>query len=184
MIRFVFVARAAPHKGLSDLLEALGSRPFGQWSLSVVGDLAAPDRTAVAAAADVVRDRLTLLGARPLSEIGAILRMHDALVVPSRYENFCNAALEGLACGIPVIGAALGGLRDMIVSGRNGLLFEPRDVAALADALAWAVDNPAKIRAMRDEARKTAEQYDWAVVAELTGDLFTATSRARQRGDP
>lgn len=183
-MKFVFVARAAPHKGLSDLLEASGSLRCGDWTLTVAGELAGPDRLAVEAADDNVRDRLTLLGPRPLSQIGAILRKHDALVVPSRYENFCNAALEGLACGLPVIGAALGGLRDMIVSGRNGLLFRPREIPALAAALAWAIDNQAAIRAMRAEARATAERYSWPVVAELTGDLFTATSRARERGDP
>ncbi|MFL6260993.1 MAG: glycosyltransferase family 4 protein [Thermoanaerobaculia bacterium] len=184
MIRFLYVARSAPHKGLSDLLLVLQRLQRTDWRLTVVGAVAEVD-------VDVVRDvklrfgrRITALGAQPLKRVADIMRRHDALIVPSRYENFCNVALEALACGLPVIGVAMGGIRDMVTHGTNGLLFEPRSATALAAAITWALDHQEQLALMRPAARRVAKRYSWPVVAEITSELFLAILRARGRGDP
>src|SRR4029077_7168801 len=59
----------------------------------------------------------------------------DIAVVPSLGEAFGLVALEALACGVPVIAAAAGGLREIVVDGQCGLLVPPGDAAALARAL-------------------------------------------------
>jgi glycosyltransferase involved in cell wall biosynthesis len=56
-------------------------------------------------------------------------------VVPSLYEPFGLVALEALACGVPVIASAVGGLKEIVLDGESGLLVPPGDVSALARAL-------------------------------------------------
>jgi glycosyltransferase involved in cell wall biosynthesis len=59
----------------------------------------------------------------------------DVVVVPSRREPLGLAAIEALACGTPVVASAVGGLRDVIRDGENGILVPPDDPAAVASAL-------------------------------------------------
>jgi glycogen(starch) synthase len=183
-MRLLFVARAAPHKGLADLLAALASLARSDWSLSVIGAIAKEDAPRLAVAAERFGPRLVTFGARPLAEVAAIMRAHDALVVPSRYENFCNAALEGLACGLPVLGVSVGGIRDMVCHESNGFLFPPRDPPALVRAITWALDHPAEMQRMKASARKSAGLYSWRAITDLTHDALLSTLRQRQRGDP
>jgi len=184
MTRLLYVARSAPHKGLSDLLSVLPSLQRTDWRLTIVGAVADGD-------ADAVRDtklrfdhHISALGALPLPRVAAIMRRHDALIVPSRYENFCNVALEALACGLPVIGVAVGGVRDMVTHGVNGLLFAPRDASALSAAITWALEHPEQLAAMRPSARQVARRYAWPLVTDITEELLLAVLRARERGDP
>jgi glycosyltransferase involved in cell wall biosynthesis len=184
VIRFLYVARAASHKGLSDLLPVLLALERSDWSLTIVGAIADEDEEVLRGATAAAGPRIILLGAQPLDRISVIMRGHDALVIPSRYENFCNAALEGLACGLPVIGVALGGIRDMVRPEVNGLLFRQADPADMALALCWALDRPVELAAMRPAAHATAKLYAWPVIAGLTSDALLGVVRARDRGDP
>jgi glycosyltransferase involved in cell wall biosynthesis len=59
----------------------------------------------------------------------------DVAVVPSLYEPFGLVALEALACGIPVIASAVGGLKEIVLDGQCGLLVPPGDAPALTRAL-------------------------------------------------
>ena len=59
----------------------------------------------------------------------------DVFVLPSLAETFGIAAAEASAMGLPVVATSIGGLRDLVVADRSGLLVEPNDVAGLARAL-------------------------------------------------
>ena len=59
----------------------------------------------------------------------------DAVVLPSRYETFPMTVLEAYACGKPVIASKVGGLKDLIINGETGLLFEPGNVKQLARSI-------------------------------------------------
>jgi glycosyltransferase involved in cell wall biosynthesis len=183
-MRLLFVARSAPHKGLSDLVEALRSLSRADWQLTIVGAVAEEDARAVAEAARDFGPRIASVGPQALNQIAAIMRQHDVLIVPSRYENFCNVALEGLACGLPVIGVAVGGVRDMVSQEVNGLLFRPRDIGAMASTISWALDHPVEIRAMSFAARQTAKRYGWPLITDLTHEALLSVLWARNRGDP
>ena len=82
------------------------------------------------------RDQLLrCVGALPRSAMPAFWGAVDIAVVPSLYEPFGLVALEALACGVPVIAAAVGGLREIVLDGECGLLVPPGDAATLARAL-------------------------------------------------
>ena len=89
---------------------------------------------AVAAAAGVA-DRVRFLGAVGRAEVPALLRSADAVVCVPWYEPFGIVPLEAMACGVPVVASAVGGLIDTVVDGVTGLLVPPRRPDRLAAAL-------------------------------------------------
>lgn len=76
------------------------------------------------------------LGYRTLdNEVVDAYRCADVFVLPSLYENLPNTIAEAMACGIPTVAFAVGGIPDMIVSGQTGFLAKPYDVTDLADGI-------------------------------------------------
>jgi glycosyltransferase involved in cell wall biosynthesis len=81
------------------------------------------------------RELVHCAGALPRSAMPGFWGAVDVAVVPSLYEPFGLVALEALACGVPVIASAVGGLKEIVLDGESGLLVPPGDVSALARAL-------------------------------------------------
>ncbi|MGC1211606.1 MAG: glycosyltransferase, partial [Micromonospora sp.] len=80
-------------------------------------------------------DRVKLIGAVPREEMGRWYRSADVLVAAPWYEPFGLTPLEAMACGVPVIGTAVGGLIDTVIDGRTGDLVPARDPQALGAAI-------------------------------------------------
>lgn len=91
-----------------------------------------------------VVERCQFLGER--DDVLLILQAADIFVMPSKYEGLCLAAVEASACGVPVIGYDVPGLRDAVVDGKTGLLV-PAVVQELADAISRLVAD-AELRRM------------------------------------
>jgi glycosyltransferase involved in cell wall biosynthesis len=95
------------------------------------------------------------------SALPAQLRSADLLVVPSRWaEPSGLTAAEGLATGLPVIVSRVGGLPDVV--GSAGVLVEPDNPAALAEAIAALADDTEARRRMSERARAHAVAHDWS----------------------
>jgi glycosyltransferase involved in cell wall biosynthesis len=77
--------------------------------------------------------KVRILGAR--SDVGAIMRTLDLLVVNSGAEPFGLVILEAMACGTPVLATAVDGIPEIITHGENGWLIPPHDEAALTEAI-------------------------------------------------
>jgi len=134
------VGRFQPIKGHGLLLEALPAvwRRFPGLVVCFIGDALFGSAEEAAEKARIERriraegwgGRVRLLGFRP--DARRLLRALDALVIPSRYESFGMAALEGLEAGLPVAGPNAGGPREIMDVPATGLLFEPGDADDLA----------------------------------------------------
>lgn len=66
-------------------------------------------------------------------DVSAIVARADVLLVTSRAESFCLAALEAMACGVPVLASRVGGLPELVVDGETGCLFPPGDLASAVE---------------------------------------------------
>jgi len=80
----------------------------------------------------------------------------DLFLLPSEQESFGLTALEAMNCGVPVIGAAVGGLPEVIVHGETGYLFPVGDVAAMAEAAIGLLSDPVLRKRFQIQARERA----------------------------
>src|SRR5205085_2749672 len=80
----------------------------------------------------------------------------DLFVIPSLQDNLPNTVLESMACGTPVVGFDVGGIQDLVQSGRTGQLVPARDSIALRDAMTQLLNAPSTCRMMGAECRKVA----------------------------
>jgi UDP-glucose:(heptosyl)LPS alpha-1,3-glucosyltransferase len=83
-----------------------------------------------------VRENVRFLGPQTGAEVGELLAVADAFVLPTLYEPFSNACLEALAAGLPVITTTANGFAEIIEPGVEGEVVAPGDTTALADVLA------------------------------------------------
>jgi glycosyltransferase involved in cell wall biosynthesis len=83
-----------------------------------------------------------LLEPRPHSQMADVFRSAAVLVSPSTHDGTPNTLLEGMACGCFPIAGDLESIREWITPGKNGLLIDPANPQALADAILSALDNP------------------------------------------
>jgi glycosyltransferase involved in cell wall biosynthesis len=97
----------------------------------------------------------------------------DIFVIPSLQENFAQVALEATACGIPVVGFAVGGIPEIVRPDVTGLLVPPQDVSALRAAIRGLLHDPVKRARMAIACRRIAvAEYAQEVQAQRYVELY------------
>lgn len=100
----------------------------------------------------------------PQHRLAELINSGRAYVSAARHEGFNLAALEAMACGVPVVMTDDGGSREYAVHGENALVVEPRDVGALSEQLHRVlVDSDLRVQLIENGLR-TAWAYDWDVI--------------------
>lgn len=108
-----------------------------------------------------VAHRLHLLGPVPVRAMPDLYAAADLVVVPSTYESFGMVALEGMACGKPVVAARSGGLTSLVVHGKTGYLVERACPRTYAFRLETLLASPDLRRAMGEQAAQHARDFSW-----------------------
>ncbi|MEU1754488.1 glycosyltransferase [Micromonospora matsumotoense] len=120
-----------------------------------------------------VADRVRLVGAVPREEMGRWYRSADVLVAAPWYEPFGLTPLEAMACGVPVVGTAVGGIRDTVVDGVTGDLVPARDPQALAAALGSLLGDRIRRFGYATAALQRARRsYSWATAADRLAEVY------------
>lgn len=120
--RLLFVGNASRRKG-ADVISPLGQRLGREFEIRCTSGLRTDRRDHGGS--------ITLLGRLSEDELIREYRACDAVLVPSRYEGFGYTALEGMACGKPVVGFRSGAVNEVVVNGETGLLCDIDDLDAL-----------------------------------------------------
>lgn len=181
-LRVVTLSRLVPRKGVDTAIEALVNVAHAELVIAGGGegaDLACDpeaQRLSRIATTSGVAARTYLRGRMDRAAIPALLRSADVVVCTPWYEPFGIVPLEAMACGVPVIVSAVGGLIDTVVDGVTGLHVPPRDPAALAGALRTLRDDPQRRIAMGAQAvERVGARYSWARVAKETLGVYAST---------
>ncbi|ANZ40122.1 glycosyl transferase [Lentzea guizhouensis] len=177
--RIVSVGRLLPRKGFADLIAALPLVPDAE--LVIAGgsaDLSAdPEARRLTAIAESlgVSGRVRLIGQVARADMPALLRSADVVACVPWYEPFGIVPLEAMACGVPVVASAVGGLTDTVVNGVTGVLTPPRDPRALGRALRTLLADPSRRMAYGIAGRDRVEaRYTWDQVAARTELIYGA----------
>jgi starch synthase len=118
----------------------------------------------------------------PRADVVQLLSHANAFVCPSVYEPFGLINLEAMACGLPVVATAVGGIPEIVVDGETGHLVpvpdNPSEAAALGQALAESLNrllaDPQEARRMGDAGRRRVlERFTWDAVARQTAELYS-----------
>lgn len=103
-----------------------------------------------------VGDRVLFVGKQPQSKVREYLSITDVLLLPSLTESFGLAALEAMACEVPVIATRVGGIPEVIDEGGAGYMFEVGDVAGMAHKAREILTDPAVQQRMGRRGREIA----------------------------
>ena len=107
------------------------------------------------------------------SELQDIYRGADCFVLASRHDSFGMVVVEAMACGLPAIVSEMVGAREVIEEGKSGWVVPLSNAPALAERMAWCVENRAALAAMRPAARTAAEGYGWDRYGERLAAVMT-----------
>ena len=195
----IFVGRITRPKGLPYLLRAAAELPPDVQLVLCAG---APDTPEIMAQVTALMDELkaTREGVvwipemLPRNEVIALLSAATVFACPSIYEPLGIVNLEAMACELPVVATATGGIPEVVVDGETGWLVPidqkqdgsgipldaDRFVADLAAALTNAVSDPARASAMGLAGRKRAvDAFSWATIGERTNQVYLDVLRQR-----
>jgi glycosyltransferase involved in cell wall biosynthesis len=162
-VLFVGVGRLIECKGFEYLIDAAARVPGIRVAIIGDGDL----RPSLERRARALGAPVEFVGAMPQKTIPDALAAADGVVVPlvadrsGRIDGFPMTVLEGLASGRPLVATRFGGVPEVVSDGRNGLLFEQKDPAALAAALDRLRTDPEERERLGARGRESVAGYTW-----------------------
>ena len=127
-----------------------------------------------------VRDRVDFLGSVAHHELPFFYAAADVCVMPSYSESFGLVALEAQACGRPVVGSGVAGLRSVVRDEVSGYLIDSHDPAAYAERIGRLLDNPELAQLMGRRGRLLAQRFSWPRTADSLQELFEGVSDRAQ----
>lgn len=174
-ILLVCVASLGSAKNHSLLLDAFASGPSRDPRVHLLlagqGELLEP--LCRKAAQLGIRSQVHFLGIR--RDIPDLLGAGDLFVLSSNHEGNPLCIMEAMAAGLPVVSTAVGGVPELLRHGVEGLLVQPGNVGALAQAISLLVESEELRRSMGSRAaRRAAETFDASLMANAYADLYKA----------
>jgi D-inositol-3-phosphate glycosyltransferase len=182
--RVAVIGRLVPRKGVDDAIRALPYLPGVELVVAGGPDRCHLDRDPevgrLRALADElgVGNRLVLLGQLAHTELPGLIRSADVVACLPWYEPFGIVPLEAMACGVPVVGTAVGGLLDTVVDGVTGNLLPPRRPEAVASAIAGLLTDDRKRAAFGAAGVARSATYTWARIGAATERVYLRAGTA------
>ena len=178
------LGRMVPRKGVDNVIRALKFLQPAKQNIRLLivgGETEIPDpvncpeigRLTSIAREEGVSSSVTFVGRRDRRLLKYYYSAADIFVTTPWYEPFGITPLEAMACGIPVIGADVGGIKYSVKNGETGYLVPPKDPRALANKIDRLLSNPSVIKKMQLNAiRRVHRIFTWARVAQMIAEVY------------
>jgi D-inositol-3-phosphate glycosyltransferase len=187
--RLVSIGRLVPRKGVGTVIEAMSRLPDAELIIaggdgpSDVASQSERARLGKLAELEGVSERIHFIGQVPRAQMPALLRSADVVVCAPWYEPFGIVPLEAMACGVPVVGSAVGGLLDSVADGRTGVLIPPHQPIAIARAVRSLLDDPSQRAKFGRAGRVRAlTHYTWDRIALATAEIYAQVIGTKRPG--
>jgi phosphoheptose isomerase len=187
------LGRMVPRKGVDTVIHALARlvRDHGVPARLVIvgGETEIPDPATspeLARLMKIVKDEkiadfVTFAGRRQRDMLKYYYSAADVFVSTPWYEPFGITPLEAMACGTPVIGSNVGGIKYTVADGKTGFLVPPKDPDALAARLADLFQDPEMLkRFSRQAIRRVQAHFTWTKVADMLARVYEEVIRETQ----
>lgn len=178
----VWVGRLVPEKGLMYLFKAMQSvaKEKRNAKLMVIGDGPLKTRLISWVRKMGLYGRILFLGSLDRAKVAEILSKSSIFAFPSLREGMPLSVLEAMACGLPVVGFNIPGLKDVVEDGRTGLLVPTRNSELLSNAILSLLKNEALRENLSENARRTAvERYSLKMMVTRLDRLYCNTCISR-----
>ncbi|HXM48251.1 MAG TPA: glycosyltransferase family 4 protein [Pyrinomonadaceae bacterium] len=184
----LYSGRFVDRKGVRELFQAiprvLDQKPNVHFVLAGgYGTAAEIEREWLHGSLHPYRSQIHFTGWLTPDKVSEWYRCADILVMPSWYEPFGMVILEGMLHGLPIAATSVGGPVDILEDKINALLFPPRDVEALTDAILQLVSHPElRYRLGREAAKEVRRNWLWPNIVKgmqkVYGEVAMADLRA------
>jgi D-inositol-3-phosphate glycosyltransferase len=183
------LGRMVPRKGVDNVIRAMGELKHypGKLRLLVVGgesDDPDPEKTPEIrrlqsiAREQGVEQQVTFTGRKGRSLLKYYYAAADIFISTPWYEPFGITPLEAMACGTPVIGSNVGGIKYSVVHRQTGFLVPPHAPIALAAAVRPLIEDPVLYRTMqRNAIRRVNSLFTWNKVAACVENIYNKVER-------
>ena len=186
--RLLFVGRLVERKGVAVLLRAIAeSRGRQSVHLSIVGDGPLLGSLQSLAATLGIQDVVEFTGFVPAEDLSRRFSECDAFILPAiedskgDVEALGVVLIEALLHGRPVIASASGGIPEIVLHERTGLLVEPGDSRALARAIQrYAEDRPLAARLAEEGKRHVKERFSWDTITDSLVQVYQRATADRR----
>lgn len=185
------LGRMVPRKGVDNVIRAVAllrhAHGIDSKLLIVGGESDQPDpaitpeigRLQAIAEAENIGDRVIFAGRCNRRMLRYYYSAADLFVTTPWYEPFGITPVEAMACGVPVIGAAVGGIKTTVSNGKTGFLVPPHDPAAAAERIVRLYSEPERLKALGEAGlRRANSQFTWKKVVQRIALLYETVMQA------
>jgi len=171
------LGRMVPRKGVDNVIRALALLKNRKVQLLIVGGdentTVEMDRLKRIARKTGVELRVTFAGQKSRTELKYYYAAADIFITTPWYEPFGITPLEAMACGTPVIGSNVGGIKYSVADGKTGLLVPPQDPEKLCRAISTLLHSPFLMKEMSENAiRRINTLFTWKLVAQKMQEVY------------
>jgi hypothetical protein len=128
-----------------------------------------------------VSERVSFRGSVAQAELRVYYSAAEALLMPSYSESFGLVGLEAQACGCPVVGSGVSGIRSVVRDEVTGFLVEGDDPSAYAERIGRLLADPESARQMGLRGRLLAQRFSWSRTADRLAEMFTSLVASHDR---
>lgn len=173
--RVLFVGRLEKMKGVDTLLGAVSDERLAvrtDWSLRIVGSGSLQEKLSATRYPLPATHRIEFTGCLPTTEVYREFAEAEIFCALPRSEAMGNVFLEAQAAGCAVIGTRVGGVPEIVLHGKTGILIAPEDPKAAATTLTLLLKDAELRQKLSSAAVAHAEQYDWSGIAEKYAAMY------------